>query len=313
MNNERAQDDRPLGRMDFVQEVLSSDDATRTIEVRLTPDPRRYTEIERDGEKYYLDKYLDLAISFEDMQRHLVQQMPGLPIYSLSPSIESTRQYATARRAALMSEFQTGEHMAPSEGALPHRRFQDNLTPRSVPFLSIDICGGSALRSTNPRGFDQAYRIFLRELGTVVGQFNGAVFKPTGDGFIALIDHPSFTSQCDNAVDLGLSLLRVLRESINPALDSIGMPALSVRIGADFGLAKIQELQIPATGFSQTDVASDALNRAVKIEQSCQPNEFRIGRKLYELVHVGWLERATEVDFDAATVGVPGYKVYRLQ
>lgn len=313
MENENPQEDHSLGRMDFVHEVLSSDDATRTIEVRIRPDPRRYSEIDRDGEMYYLDKYLNLAISFEDMQKHLVQQMPGLPLYSLSPTIESAAQYATARRTALISEFQTGEHIAPAEGALPHRRFQDNPIPRSVPFLSIDICGGSALRSTNPGRFDQAYQIFLRELGTVVGQFNGAVFKPTGDGFIALIDHPSFTSQCDNAVDLGLSLLRVLRESINPALDSIGMPALSVRIGADFGLAKIQELQIPATGFSQTDVASDALNRAVKIEQSCQPNEFRIGRKLYELVHVGWLERATEVDFDAATVGILGYKVYRLQ
>lgn len=313
MIKQRNGDETALGRMDFVHEVVRSDDATRTIEVSLRPDPRRYRVIERDGQKHYLDKYLNIAISAEDMMRHLVDQMPGLPIYSLSPTIESTTDYAAERRAALMSELQTGEHTAPSQTALPHQRFQDNTSTRTVPFLSVDICGGSALRSRNSAAFDEAYKIFLRELGTVVGQFNGAIFKTTGDGFIALIDHPSFTRQCDNAVDLGLSLLQVLRDSINPALDLTGMRPLQIRIGADFGPAKIQSLEIPATGFSETEVASDALNRAVKIEQSCGPGEFRIGRCLYELIHVQWLERATKVDFDSSKIGIPSYEVYRVK
>jgi hypothetical protein len=49
-----------------------------------------------------------------------------------------------------------------------------------------------------------------------------------------------------------------------------------------------------------------------KIEKSGDPNEFRIGRRLYELIHVKWLERATEVSFEGANVGIPGYKVYRV-
>jgi class 3 adenylate cyclase len=157
------------------------------------------------------------------------------------------------------------------------------------------------------------YKILLRELGTVVGQFNGAILKPTGDGFIAFVDYPAFTSQCDAAIDLGLSLLVMLQNSINPALEEAGLKPVQIRIGADFGPARTQHLDVPATGFSQSDVASDALNRAVKIEKSCAPNDFRIGRHLYELIHVQWLERATEVSFDSTSVGIEGYKVYQIK
>ena len=57
---------------------------------------------------------------------------------------------------------------------------------------------------------------------------------------------------------------------------------------------------------------SDALNRAVKIEEACKPNELLIGRCFYQLIHAGWLERATEVPFEGAQVGMPGYKTYRI-
>jgi hypothetical protein len=75
---------------------------------------------------------------------------------------------------------------------------------------------------------------------------------------------------------------------------------------------QIRHLEVPATGFSEPEVASDALHRAVKIEKSCNPNEFRIGRRLYELIHVKWLERGTEVPFDGSKVGIPGYRVYQI-
>jgi class 3 adenylate cyclase len=123
----------------------------------------------------------------------------------------------------------------------------------------------------------------------------------------------SFTSLCDAAIDMGLSLLVVLRDSVNPALEEVGQGPLKIRIGADYGPAQIRQLEVPATGFSQSEVASDALNRAVKVEQTCGENEFRIGRRLYELVHVQWLERAQEMEFDGASVGIPGYKTYRMR
>lgn len=176
----------------------------------------------------------------------------------------------------------------------------------------MDICGSTALRRADRVGFERAYQLLLRELGTVVGQFNGALLKVTGDGFIAYIDYPGFTQQCDHAIDLGLSFLMVLQGSINPSLSTAGLPTLRIRVGADYGEATVRNIDIASTGFGALEIASDALNRAVKIEQSAQDNEFRIGRRLYELIHVQWLERAIEVQFDAGVIGIPAYKVYRV-
>ncbi len=300
------------GRMDFKIEAVRTDDKTQMVYCAIVPEPRRYTTIEVDGEKYFLDKYLRHLISAEEMQRGIVQQMAGLPVFSLSPSIDSTPEYAARRRPTIVSDFRTGQYTPSVEQALPHRQLEDDPRSREIVFLSIDICGSTARRRSEPKGFDEAYKILLRELGAVVGQFNGAVWKPTGDGFIALVDFPAFTSQCDAAIDLGISLLVVLRDLVNPALEEIGLSPLKLRIGADYGTAEIHRLEVPATGFSKFDVASDALNRAVKIEKSCGENEFRIGYSLYELIHVQWLERAKEVPFDGASVGIPDYKVYEV-
>ena len=78
------------GRMDFKIEAVRTDDKTQMVYCAIVPEPRRYTTIEVDGEKYFLDKYLRHLISAEEMQRGIVQQMAGLPVFSLSPSIDST-------------------------------------------------------------------------------------------------------------------------------------------------------------------------------------------------------------------------------
>jgi class 3 adenylate cyclase len=304
--------DRRWGRMDFQVEVIQADEATGTVRFRAIPDPRRYERTEKDGDVHYLDKYLRLLIPEDLILGQAARQLAGLPVYHLSASIKSAPQYAAARKSALAVELQGGAYVSPPEKAIPHQDPHGNLTPRELVFLSVDICGGSALRRTDRTRFDQAYGIFMRELGTIVGQFNGTIYKPTGDGFIAYVDHPSFTSRSDQAIDLGLSCLTLLRSSINPSLSEAGLPELNIRVGADTGPVSFRKIEVPATGFSDIEIASDALNRAVKIQESAATNEFRIGRGLYELIHVQWLERASEVLFDGASVGMPGYKTYKV-
>lgn len=304
---------RHRARMDYVMEKLHADDATHTFYTVLTPDPRRYDVIEKDGEPHYLDKYLRVIVSFKECRENLAQSMPGKPIYMLSPTIDSAATYAADRLVAVQSELAGGEYTPPTETPATHIDPHANEAARALVFLSIDIVGATAIRRKDAAAFDRAYKIFMRELATVVGQFNGAILKPTGDGFIACVDYPAFTTQCDNGVDLGVSLLRVLTTSINPALLKAGLPELNVRIGADYGMAEIRKVEAPATGYSTAEIASDALNRSVKIQESCESNELRIGRTLYELIHVQWLERATPVSFDGSSVGLPSYRVYRMR
>lgn len=294
-------------RADFVIETADVKKRGR-VSVRMLPDPRRYIYSEKDGQVLYLDKYLGHALSLDDM----VANFSGVPIYELSPSIDSTIEYANSRHAALSSEIDSGEYIPPTENAASHRQLEGGGTERLIGFLSVDICGATALRRRNAAAFDRAYELFTRELGTVVGQFNGSILKTKGDGFIAFIDHPSFTRVADNVVDMGLTLLAVLHGSLNPALKKGGIEPISIRVGADLGEAQIKAMSVPATGFVCQEVVSDALNRAVKIEEACQPNEFLIGRCLYQLTHVEWLERAIETVFDGDQVGISGYQTYRI-
>lgn len=305
-------EDHRWGRMDFQTEFVPIDKANGTFQLRMRPDPRRYDRTDHEGKPHYFDKYLRILIPEELILGEGMRQLEGLPLYYLSASIDSTREYAAARKSALGDELRGGDYSPPPEKALPHRSAVANLAPRELVFLSVDICGGSALRRSDREKFDRAYAIFIRELGTIVGQFNGAIYKATGDGFIAYIDHPAFTSRSDQAIDLGLSFLAVLHRSINPALREADLPELDIRIGADTGMVNFRKIEVPTTGFAEIEIASDALNRAVKIQESADRNRFRIGRDLYELVHVQWLERATEVPFDGASVGMPNYRTYEV-
>jgi class 3 adenylate cyclase len=296
-------------RADFEIMPIRMDDSTKIAHVEIRPDSRRYTHVEHDGERYYLDRYLNHLIKLEDM----MSQMREFPISNIRHSIDSAPEYATRRRKAVEHELTTGEHLAPEEKARPHETFISNSTTRDIAFVSVDICSSTAYRLRDPEGFDRAYRIFLQELGATVGLFQGSILKTKGDGFIAYLDLPSFTILCDFAVDMALSFLVVLERTINPALNAAGLEPLQIRVGADYGTATTQRVTIPATGFSQEDVVSDALNRSVKIEETCQPNQLRIGRALYELIHVQWLERASEVTFNGQSVGIEDYKVYEVR
>ena len=87
-----------------------------------------------------------------------------------------------------------------------------------VAFISLDICGSSKYRKRDPEGFDTAFGLLLRELGSTVGQFEGSILKATGDGFICFIDLPSFTVLADSTVDLCGTMLHVLHAAVNPAI-----------------------------------------------------------------------------------------------
>jgi class 3 adenylate cyclase len=218
-----------------------------------------------------------------------------MPLSFLSPSVRATPAYSEGRRAALEDELSGGGYRLPDEVVISHQELDANRDEAWTSFVAIDVCGSTPLRAESATKYDEAYALFFRELGTLVGQFNCRILKHTGDGLIAYIDHSSHNAQADNIIDFGSSALTLVREGINPPLLDAGLPAFNIRIGAEAGMAKVIGLSVPGAAYSVADFASDALNRAVKIEEGAGANEFRIGRGLYEALHVQWLVRATEV------------------
>lgn len=307
-------DGRAPARMDFISETEIVDEDARIVRFAMRPDPRRYDEVEIDGSPHYLDKFLRHIVARDEMFGSMQRQMDGLPVFASPVSIESAEDYSIDRKSALVDELQDGDqYAAPSAKTKPQTQLEAG-NRRAISFLSVDIEDSTKLRRADPAGFDRAFDIFFRELGTVVGAFYGDILKTTGDGFIAMVDYPAFTTQCDATVDLALTMLRVLQTAVNPALASAGLPPLAIRIGAEIGPATIKQLAIAATGYSAVDIASDALNRCAKIEKSASRNELRIGEVLHDLLHVQWLLRCEQVDdFDPVAIGEDRYRVYRVR
>lgn len=156
---------RHWGRTDFVMEKRSFDPKTNIFQVSLKPDPRRYDRVDDGENNGYIDKYLRILIPDDVMMRQCAEQMRGLPIYALSPTINSTPEYAASRSEALRSELQTGSYVKPTEPAVPHRPLEMGAATKWLAFLSVDICGGTALRLANRKLFDEAYKIFKKEGG----------------------------------------------------------------------------------------------------------------------------------------------------
>ena len=300
-----------MQRMDLIAEAVGEPRADGTVTMRLTPDPRRYDRIEENGETLYVDRYTRIAVSLRTMVEGFARRAENLPSFYLPPRIGNTLDYAAERLVAVSHEMATGEHVAPAQTPLAHRPL-DLPDERPVTFVSFDICGATRMRAEDPEGFDRAFRIAFQELAATVDQFYGSIHKTTGDGFIAFVDHPSVTAR-DSAIDMGLSLLAVLRETVNPALEQTGLRPLAARVGADHGPARMHTLSSASTGFTQCDVVSDALNRAVKLQEAAAPGTMLIGEALRHQLHVGWLERSAEAAADIAeSVGIPGYKTYTV-
>jgi class 3 adenylate cyclase len=310
LNAEPAKRTRETFRLDLVSQVASVDEETRIVRMAMTPDPRRYEPLDREGGTWFLDKYFHTIVRLEDFAE---APMAGLPFYASGRTLDSATEYAAERLTAVEHELETGQYTAPSQKARLHAQLSSTSNERDIAFISLDVCGSTAYQKRDPNGFDTAFRFMLQELGATVGQFQGSILKTTGDGFIAFLDFPGFCVQVDSTVDLCGSMLEVLHSAVNPAIVRAGLEPLSVRIGADYGPALVRELSVPTTGFATAEVTSDALNRSVKIEQTCDPNTIRLGFDLYRLSHVQWLERCHEVEFDGTQVGIPDYQVFELR
>ena len=298
-------------RFDFLWEVSEADDETRIVTVVARPHPKRYERQQVDGKTIYYDRFLKIAFP-EEVVASMMRQMVGQSMSYTPPAIKSSGEYASRRVQAIQEQLASGQYQPPIEQPSQHRPLTTGTEEVALTFLSVDICGSTALRAKSAVDYDQSHALLLQELGTVIGHFHGSILKLTGDGFIAYFDTESNNSRCDNTVDCALSAVDVLLRGLNPALEAKGLPALSIRVGADHGNAVVRTYAVPATGYSQVDFVSDALNRTVKIQEMAEDNSVCIGASLYECLHLQWLERCVEVDFDTSSLSAGNYRVYAV-
>jgi len=78
---------------------------------------------------------------------------------------------------------------------------------------------------------------FTQEISLMTAAYGGYVLKYVGDAILAffVIDYSNPYLSSINAVNCAFSMIKVIREGINPILNQYAYPELNVRIGIDLG------------------------------------------------------------------------------
>lgn len=120
----------------------------------------------------------------------------------------------------------------------------------------------------------------------VIYDFDGYVEKNTGDGIMAIIGlEDSNENACRNAVSAATIIFYILKNIVNPYLETLGIEKVEARIGIDYGEIIIARLGLP-NGTSQYDrnfltAVGPTANIASKIQHQADTNQIFIGNNIY--------------------------------
>jgi adenylate cyclase len=165
--------------------------------------------------------------------------------------------------------------------------------------LHIDLVGSTKLLMTLPVDrLSTIIQAFTQEMSLMVEAYGGYILKYVGDAILTfftvnIID--DLYLPCVNAVDCARSLIKIVKQGINPILDQNGYPEISVRIGIDVGdqNAVLQYgwdiIHTPENNKHERimkkphyDIIGYTISVAVKMTGLSKPNRFIIGELVYD-------------------------------
>jgi class 3 adenylate cyclase len=136
---------------------------------------------------------------------------------------------------------------------------------------------------------------FSQEMSVILAAYGGYVLKYIGDAVLAffVVDSPNnLYLRCINALECACSMIKVVRQGINPILNQYDYPELSVRIGIDVGEnAVVQFGWDTYTSHGKQimkrphfDILGYTISIAAKMSALAKPNRIVIGQSVYEIL-----------------------------
>jgi adenylate cyclase len=185
----------------------------------------------------------------------------------------------------------------------------------SFVILHIDLVGSTQLSMTLPLDrLTTIIQTFSQEMSLVIELYGGYVLKYVGDAVLAFfVTNPNngrnnedaddslrqkqyqnqYYLPCINAINCARSMIKVVKEGINPILNQSDYPDIGVRIGIDVGeIAIIQygwdihtldkrQLIVKEPHY---DILGHTINVAVKMTGLAKPDSFIIGQSVYDIL-----------------------------
>jgi adenylate cyclase len=159
--------------------------------------------------------------------------------------------------------------------------------------LHIDLVGSTRLSSTLPADRLAAIiQAFTQEMSVTITAYGGYVLKYVGDAILAFfLANDDTYLPCVNAVNCARSMIKIMREGINPILNQYDYPEMSVRIGIDLGenvvvqygwdthIVDGRKLQNP-----HYDILGYTTNIATKMTTLAKPDQIVVGQMVYDVL-----------------------------
>ena len=162
--------------------------------------------------------------------------------------------------------------------------------------LHVDLVDSTKLSMTLP--IDRLTTIiqaFAQELSLIISSYGGYVLKYIGDAILAffIVDSQNdLYIRCINAVECGCTMIKVVRQGINPILDQSDYPELRIRIGIDVGKNAVVKFgwnthtldgKVIAKA-PHFDILGYTISIATKMTAFAKPDQIVIGQLVYDVL-----------------------------
>ncbi|MGH9991928.1 MAG: adenylate/guanylate cyclase domain-containing protein [Nitrososphaera sp.] len=166
-------------------------------------------------------------------------------------------------------------------------------TKVNLVILNIDLVGSTRMAMTLP--VDRLATImqaFTEQMSITISAYGGYVLKYVGDAILAFFvaeGEPFLPSI--NAVNCARSMIKIMREGINPILNQYDYPEMSVRVGIDLGENAVvqygwdthtvdgRQLRWP-----HYDILGYTMNIATKMTALAKPDQVVVGKMVYDVL-----------------------------
>lgn len=171
-----------------------------------------------------------------------------------------------------------------SENFLRKRVFQQI----NMAVLYVDLVGSTKMSmELPPDKLSILVSSFSQEMAYVIAAHNGYVLKFVGDAVIGYFveDETSSFQTVDNAVGCAESMIKVVKQGINPILiKKAGLSEIHIKIGIDFGKNVVVRYGADEKK-AYVDLLGPTMNVASKIQDLAKPNQILVGQEIHDRLH----------------------------
>jgi class 3 adenylate cyclase len=251
--------------------------------------------LQLDMEKEQVDRTISEFIAEEERKQKstlATSTAPSLSSFELGQVVDTERAIELAQERVWRAlRFEPQFNLSTEQTIHILERFVKSKV--SFVILHVDIVGSTKLSMTVPPDkLAIIVQAFTQEMSMLISAYGGYVLKYVGDAILAffLSDWDNLQVPCSNAVSCAQSMIKVIRQGVNPILNQYDYPELKVRVGIDVGdnvvvqygwdtitLEDGRQIRRPLL-----DILGYTISVTAKMTGIARPDQIMIGQFVYE-------------------------------